>query len=234
MDMNLTVDALANMIDHTLLKSFVTNKEFKILCDEAKKHGFKMVAVNPGMIELCKEYLKGTSVHVGAAISFPLGQNTIECKIFETKDSIRRGCDEIDYVINILQLKNGNFAYVENEMKEIVEICREHNIISKAILENCYLTDEEKKIVCEIALKVKPDFIKTSTGFGTSGATIEDVKLMKSVVGNGIKIKAAGGIKDIDLFLSLIDAGAERIGISSSVKILNEYKEKIRLSSFRA
>lgn len=220
----LTFKELAGMVDHTLLKPYVKNEDFKKICDEAMRYEFKMVAINPAMTEICKEYLKGSKVHVGAAIGFPLGQTTLECKVFETKDAIAKGADEIDYVINIVELKNGNLKYIEREMEEIVKACRENNIISKVIFENCYLTDEEKIQVAKIALKVKPDFIKTSTGFGNSGATVEDVKLMKSVVGNEVKVKAAGGIRDLETALKMIEAGAERIGASSGVKILDDYK----------
>lgn len=220
----LTFKELAGMVDHTLLKPYVKNEDFKKICDEAMRYEFKMVAINPAMTEICKEYLKGSKVHVGAAIGFPLGQTTLECKVFETKDAIAKGADEIDYVINIVELKNGNLQYIEREMEEIVKACRENNIISKVIFENCYLTDEEKIQVAKIALKVKPDFIKTSTGFGNSGATVEDVKLMKSVVGNEVKVKAAGGIRDLETALKMIEAGAERIGASSGVKILDDYK----------
>ena len=220
----LTFEELAGMIDHTQLKNNIKNEDFKKICNEAMEYEFKMVAINPAITSLCKEYLRGSKVHVGAAIGFPLGQNTLECKVFETKDAIDKGADEIDYVINIIELKNGNLNYIEREMEEIVKVCRKNNIISKVIFENCYLTDEEKIQVSKIALKVKPDFIKTSTGFGTSGATVEDVKLMKSVVGNEVKVKAAGGIRDLETALKMIEAGAERLGASSGVKIIEDYK----------
>lgn len=216
---------LAGLVDHTQLKPYVKNEDFKKLCDEAMEYEFKMVAINPAVTELCKEYLKGSKVHVGAAIGFPLGQTTLDCKVFETKDAIEKGADEIDYVINIVELKNGNLDYIEKEMTEIVKACRENNVISKVIFENCYLTNEEKIQLCKIALKVKPDFIKTSTGFGTSGATVEDVKLMKSVVGDKVKVKAAGGIRDLETALKMVEAGAERLGTSSGVKIIEDYKK---------
>lgn len=222
--MRITVEQLANMIDHTLLKPFASRDMFKKLCEEAKKYNFKMVAINPAQTILCKQYLKGTDVHVGAAIGFPLGQTTIECKIYETKDAIEKGADEIDYVINISELKNKNYDYIKMEMEGIVKVCRENNVISKVIFENCYLTNEEKEMLCKIALEVKPDFIKTSTGFGTGGATLEDVKLMKSIVKDEVKVKAAGGIRNLDDVLKMIDAGAQRIGTSSGVDILKAYK----------
>ena len=221
-----TVEQLANMIDHTNLKAFADDVAFEKLCDEAKKYNFKMVAINPAQTVRCKKKLEGSPVHVGAAIGFPLGQTTLECKIFETKDAIEKGADEIDYVINVAELKNKNYDYIKKEMEEIVKICREAGKTSKVIFENCYLTDDEKRKVAEIAKEVKPDFIKTSTGFGTSGATVEDVKLMKSVVGDEVKVKAAGGIRDLKTALAMIEAGAERLGTSAGVAIVEEYNNQ--------
>lgn len=221
-----TVEQLENMIDHTNLKAFADDTAFEKLCDEAKKYNFKMVAINPAQTVRCKKKLEGSPVHVGAAIGFPLGQTTLECKIFETKDAIEKGADEIDYVINVAELKNKNYDYIKKEMEEIVKICREAGKTSKVIFENCYLTDDEKRKVAEIAKEVKPDFIKTSTGFGTGGATVEDVKLMKSVVGDEVKVKAAGGIRDLKTALAMIEAGAERLGTSAGVAIVEEYKNQ--------
>lgn len=221
-----TVEQLANMIDHTNLKAFADDAAFEKLCDEAKKYNFKMVAINPAQTVRCKKKLEGSPVHVGAAIGFPLGQTTLECKIFETKDAIEKGADEIDYVINVAELKNKNYDYIKKEMEEIVKICREAGKTSKVIFENCYLTDDEKRKVAEIAKEVKPDFIKTSTRFGTGGATVEDVKLMKSVVGDEVKVKAAGGIRDLKTALAMIEAGAERLGTSAGVAIVEEYNNQ--------
>ena len=221
-----TVEQLANMIDHTNLKAFADDAAFEKLCDEAKKYNFKMVAINPAQTVRCKKKLEGSPVHVGAAIGFPLGQTTLECKIFETKDAIEKGADEIDYVINVAELKNKNYDYIKKEMEEIVKICREAGKTSKVIFENCYLTDDEKRKVAEIAKEVKPDFIKTSTGFGTGGATVEDVKLMKSVVGDEVKVKAAGGIRDLKTALAMIEAGAERLGTRAGVAIVEEYNNQ--------
>lgn len=220
------MNKFSKYFDHTCLKPYATRKDMAKLCEEAKKYDFMMVAINSTQTKLCKELLKGTDIHVGAAISFPLGQTTIETKVFETKDAIANGADEIDYVINITELKEKNYDYIKEEMTQIVDVCRKHNVISKVIFENCYLTDEEKIKLCEIALEVKPDFIKTSTGFGTGGATVEDVKLMKSIVKNTVKVKAAGGIRDLDTCLKMIEAGAERIGTSSAIKITEAYNNK--------
>ena len=223
----LTVKELAGYFDHTLLKAFVTDEDFKKLCDDADKYSFKMVAINSAPVALCKEYLKDSPVHVGAAISFPLGQTTIEAKVFETKNAIENGADEIDYVINIVELKNKNYDYIKREMEAIVAVCRENDVLSKVIFENCYLTKDEIAKVAEIAREVKPDFIKTSTGFGTGGATVEDVKLMKSIVGDDVKVKAAGGIRDLETCLAMIEAGAERIGSSSSIEITEAYAKTL-------
>ena len=225
---NLTREQLAGMMDHTFLKAFAEKKDFEKLCGEAAKNGFAMVAINSVPVKLCRELLKGTKVHVGAAISFPLGQTTIETKAFETKKAIEDGADEIDYVINIGELKMGNYEYIRKEMETIVGICREHGILSKVIFENCYLTKEEIRQAALIAKEVKPDFIKTSTGFGTSGATVEDVKLMKETVGDDVKVKAAGGIRDWATCKAMIDAGAERIGTSNSIEICKGFEEENR------
>ena len=223
---NLTKQSLAKYFDHTFLKAYATNADLEKLCTEAKTIGAAMVAINTEWTKFCKEQLQGTDVHVGAAIGFPLGQTTLECKLFETRDAIEKGADEIDCVINIVELKNGNYDYIRKEMEEIVKICREANIISKVIFENCYLTDNEKRKVAEIAKEVKPDYIKTSTGFGTGGATVKDVALMKSVVGDKVKVKAAGGIRDLKTALAMVEAGAERLGTSAGVEIIEAYRKQ--------
>lgn len=210
----------ARMIDHTNLHADATDADMKKLCDEARENHFRMVAINPAQVKRCKEFLKDTDVHVGAAIAFPLGQETLATKVYSVKDAIENGADEIDYVINITELKEGNYSYIEEEMRRIAEICRESSVISKVIFENCYLTKEEIKMVAQIAKKVKPDFIKTSTGFGPSGAKVEDVALMKSIVGDDVLVKAAGGIRTYEQFMEMIHAGASRIGTSNSLKIV--------------
>lgn len=223
----MTKEQLAGMIDHTNLKAYAVEEDFKKLCKEAEENGFAMVAVNSYPVRLCKKLLQGTKVHVGAAISFPLGQTSIKMKVAETENAIADGADEIDYVLNIGELKMGHDDYIQKEMEEIVAVCRKHQVISKVIFENCYLTKEEIRRAAEIAKRVKPDFIKTSTGFGTGGATAEDVRLMKETVGEDVKIKAAGGIRDWETCREMIEAGAERIGTSSGIKICMEF-EKIR------
>lgn len=218
----ITKKELANMIDHTLLRADAVPAEFETLCKEADEYGFKMVAINSAPVKLCREFLGDSPVHVGAAIGFPLGQTTIATKVFEVEDAINNGADEIDYVINVGKLKAEDYAYIRSEMMAIVAAARKAGIFSKVILETCYLTDEEKRVVCEIAKEVRPDFVKTSTGFGTAGATVADVHLMKEIVGETVKVKAAGGIRDLQTALAMIEAGAERIGTSSGIKIINE------------
>lgn len=224
MNKNLTPEQLARYFDHTLLKPYATEKDFIDFCAECKKYEFAMAAINPAPVKLCKNLLKESPVHVGAAVGFPLGQNTIESKIFETDNAIQNGADEIDYVINITQLKKKAFDYIEEEMDSIIRICREQQVLSKVIFETCYLTDVEKKNLCRIAMEIKPDFIKTSTGFGSGGATIYDIELMKSCVGDEIGIKASGGIRTLEFVLELIDLGVSRIGASASAEIIETYK----------
>lgn len=230
MNTKFTPEQLAKYFDQTLLKPFVTEEQLKEFCLESDRYGFAMVAINSAPVKFCREVLKNSNVHVGAAIGFPLGQTTIEDKVFETKQAIKDGADEIDYVVNLVKLKSGDTDFIETEMRSIVDVCKENGKISKVIFENCYLTDDEKKTLCEISLKVLPTFIKTSTGFGTPangiavGATVEDVRLMKSMVGDAVKVKAAGGVRTLADALAMIDAGAQRIGTSAGVKIVEELK----------
>lgn len=222
MTTTITPEKLAGYFDHTQLRAYAVNRDFEKLCGESRRYGFAMVAINPAPVKLCKELLQGTKVHVGAAIGFPLGQTTIEDKVAEAENAIKNGADEIDYVINITQLKEKNYSYIEREMAGIVTLCSKKNVISKVIFENCYLEQQEKEEMCRIACNVKPDFIKTSTGFGTGGATFEDVVLMKEMVKEEVKIKAAGGIRNLETALRMIDLGVSRIGSTASVAIVEE------------
>lgn len=222
----MTQSEFNKVFDHTILKPTTTKEQLKAVCDEAMKYGFCSVAVNTGMVSACTEFLKGSDVLVDAAVGFPLGITSIETKVFETEEAIKNGAGEIDYVINIGKIKENDTEYIKQEMEELVAVCRKNQVPCKVIFENCYLTDEEKITLCEIAKEVKPDFIKTSTGFGPSSATVEDVKLMKKYVGTGVKVKAAGGIRDLETCLAMIEAGADRIGCSNSSAIADEYKNK--------
>ncbi len=228
----MTPEVLAKYFDQTLLKPYASEHDFEVFCAQSAKYHFKMVAINSAPVMMCKKFLADSDVLVGAAIGFPLGQTTLENKLHETEQAIAEGADEIDYVINIGALKSGDVAYIEEEMRAIVALCRKHGKTVKVIFENCYLTEDEKRALCEIALKVRPDFIKTSTGFGTPapgvavGATVEDVRLMKSIVGDAVKVKAAGGVRTLADALAMIEAGAERIGTSAGVSIIEELKKQ--------
>ncbi len=225
---SLTPEKLAGMIDHTLLKANVTRDDLRELCDTAAKYHFKSVAINGAQVALCSEYLNDSGVLCDATSGFPLGQSTVETKVFEAIDAIGNGAAEVDYVVNIVALKSGDLDYVKDEMQRIVEACHDRGAVCKVIFENCYLTDDEKRSLCSIALEVRPDFIKTSTGFGTGGAVVEDVRLMKECVGDNIMIKAAGGIRTAKDALAMIEAGADRIGTSNGVQIVEEFKEMDR------
>ena len=223
--MQRTLEEITQYIDHTLLKPYASKEAMQAFCNEAKELKVKMVAINSYYTKFCKELLKDTTIHVGAAISFPLGQTTIAVKAFETIEAIKDGADEIDYVLNLAKVKDGDFTYIKDEMETIVKICREAGIISKVIFENCYLTKDEIRKCAQIAKEVKPDFIKTSTGFGPGGALIEDVKIMLETVDGVCKVKAAGGIRDYKTFNEFINLGVERIGTSSTKTIIKEFKE---------
>lgn len=212
------------LFDHTILKPSTTEAELKRVCEDAVKYGFCSVAVNTGMVSKCAEFLKDSGVLVDAAVGFPLGITTVEVKALETEQAIKDGAGEIDYVINIGKMKQGDVEYIKREMELIVSICRKNGVTSKVIFENCYLTDDEKIALCRIATEVKPNFIKTSTGFGPSSATIDDVRLMKKHVSDDVKVKAAGGVRTLNDCLAMIEAGAERIGCSNSCAIADEYK----------
>lgn len=222
--MTYTKQTLAKTFDHTFLKAYATNADLERLCQQANEIGAAMVAINTEWTKFCKEQLKGSDVHVGAAISFPLGQSGLKSKLDECRNAIEDGADEIDYVIHIGKAKMHDWDYLKKEMEKMVSLCHASNKICKVIFENCYLEKEEIKALAEIAKEVKPDFIKTSTGFGTGGATVEDVKLMVETVQGEVKVKAAGGIRDWKTCKAMLDAGAQRIGTSSSLKILEEFE----------
>lgn len=226
--MKYTINELANMIDHTDVNPYASNKDMEKLCYEAIDYNFKMVAINQVQTKFCSDILGETSTGIGAAISFPLGQTTIESKVFETQNAIENGATEIDYVINLTEVKENNFDYIKKEMEQIVSVCQKNEVISKVIFENAYLENNEIKKIAEIAKEVKPDYIKTSTGMAPSGAKVEDVLLMKKTVGPDVKVKAAGGIRNLETFISMVEHGAERIGASAGIKILKELEEQLQ------
>ncbi len=222
--MELTIKMVSGMVDHTNLKATATSEDLARLCDEAALHGFKSVAINGFHVKDCYERLKDTGVNVCAVVGFPLGQMSLEAKVFEAKDAIKNGSGEFDYVLNVGKVKEGDFAYIEEEMKTLVAVAREAGVLCKVIYETCYLTDEEIIEVSKIASRVKPDFVKTSTGFGTGGATAEHVRLMKQYSGEGVQVKASGGIRSFETAKAMIEAGATRIGTSSGIAIVEEMK----------
>lgn len=204
---------LSKYIDHTLLKPESTKADIQKVVDEAKKYDFASVMVNPCWIPFVKPQLAGTDVKAACVIGFPLGANTTATKVFEVKDAIANGADEVDMVINIGALKDGDDGYVTNEIRQLKEAAGDH--ILKVIIETCLLTDEEKVRACRDAVAAGADFVKTSTGFSTGGATVSDVKLMKQAVeGSDVKVKASGGVRTKEEMQAMIDAGAERIGTS--------------------
>ena len=209
---------LNKYIDHTILKATASSADVQKLCEEAIEHEFYSVCVNGCYVADAKHLLQGTDVKVAAVVGFPLGAMTTTSKVFEAKEAIENGASEIGMVINVAKLKDGEFDYVENEIRLIKEAIG--NNVLKVIIETCYLTDEEKVKACELSLVAKADFVKTSTGFGTGGATYEDVKLMKSVVGDNAKVKASGGVRDKETAQKYIDLGAERLGTSSGIEIV--------------
>ncbi|WFD11664.1 deoxyribose-phosphate aldolase [Tepidibacter hydrothermalis] len=215
---------LAKYIDHTVLKAQTTEDAVKKVCEEAKEYGFFSVCINPSYIEFAKEQLKGSDVKVCTVIGFPLGANTSEVKAFETIDAIKKGADEVDMVINIGALKDKKYDYVQNDIKAVVDAA-DGKALVKVIIETCYLTDEEKKIVCELAKKAGTDYVKTSTGFGTGGSTPEDIKLMRETVGENIGVKASGGVRSTSDAEAVINAGASRIGASASISIVTGNKD---------
>ena len=212
---------IASMIDHTLLKPDASQESIEKLCEEAKQNEFTAVCVNPSYIELCKEKLKDSKVKIATVIGFPLGANTKEVKAFETLDAINKGAEEVDMVINIGALKNKDYKAVKEDILAVVEAANNKAIV-KVIIETSLLTEEEKIKACELSMGANADFVKTSTGFSTGGATVEDVKLMKSIVGDKLEVKASGGIRDSKTAKMMIEAGATRLGTSSGIKIIKD------------
>ena len=215
----------ASYIDHTLLKADATEKDIKKLCKEAKEYEFFSVCINPCYVKYARKCLKGSNVKVCTVIGFPLGANNTKVKLFEAKKAIADGADEIDVVFNIGKFKEKKYAYVGKELAKIVDLCNK-KVLVKVIIETCYLTKEEILKACELVYECGVDFVKTSTGFGTNGAQVEDVRLMKEACKDKLKIKASGGIKTLAQVEQFILAGAERIGTSSGINIVKEGTEE--------
>lgn len=212
------------IIDHTLLKPESTEEKIEKLLEEAKEYNFFSVCVNPVWVKKCADSLKDTDVKVCTVIGFPLGSSTMETKIFETMDALSNGADEIDMVINIGLLKSQKYDLVKEEIEELAKVCHSEGALLKVILENCLLTKEEIVKACELSDEAGADFVKTSTGFSTSGADSSDVALMKKSVSDRVKVKASGGIRDYKKSLEMIENGADRLGVSAGVNIYKESK----------
>lgn len=205
-------------IDHTLLKAFATTDDIAKICEEAKKYDFKSVCVNPVHVKTAKELLVGSDVLVCTVIGFPLGANVPEIKALEAMMAIKDGADEIDMVINVGKAKEHDYDYIEKEIALVVASCASKCV--KVIIETCYLTDEEKEECCKAAMRAHATFVKTSTGFGTGGATPEDIALMRKTVGDSMGVKASGGVKNLQDLEIMVENGATRIGASSGVAIM--------------
>lgn len=210
----------ARMIDHTLLKAEATKEQIEKLCAEAKQLNFASVCVNPTWVKRSSELLQGTDVLVCTVIGFPLGANTPAVKAFEAKDAIANGAKEVDMVINIGALKDKNYDLVQADIAAVVEAAKDSALV-KVIIESCLLTDEEKVKACELAVAAGADYVKTSTGFSTGGATAEDIALMRKTVGPELGVKASGGVRSLEDMKKMVEAGATRIGASSGVAIMN-------------
>jgi len=206
-------------IDHTALKADTTAAQIEKLCGEAKEYNFFSVCVNSYYVKKAFSLLNGSNVRVCTVVGFPLGASTMEAKRFEAMRAIAEGAREIDMVINVSAIKSNEWQYVLDDMSSLAQVVHQQGGLLKVILENCLLTDEEKRKACELAVKAQVDFVKTSTGFSTGGATVEDVKLMRSIVGN-MGVKASGGIRDLETARKMIEAGATRLGTSASVEIM--------------
>lgn len=214
---------IAKTIDHTILKPNITDADVIKICDEAKEYGFFSVCVNPYFVSLVAEQLKGTDVKVTSVIGFPFGASTTVIKAAEARKAVEDGANEIDMVLNVSALKDQKYDYVQADIAAVVEAIRGKAIL-KVILETCLLTKDEIVKACELSKAAGAQFVKTSTGFSTGGATVEDVKLMKQTVGDSLEVKASGGVRDYDTAMALIEAGATRIGASASIDIANQSK----------
>jgi len=218
-----TKASLAKTIDHTLLKAIATEQSVRELCVEARKYGFASVCVNPCWVELCAKELSGSGVLVCTVIGFPLGANAGETKAAEARLAAAQGARELDMVINLGAAKSGDWRAVEDDIRGVVKVAGD--ALVKVIIETCYLSDAEKVKACEAAARAGARFVKTSTGFGTGGASVEDVRLMRKTVGDRLQVKASGGIRSYHDAILMLDAGADRIGASSSIAIVSELPE---------
>ncbi|MGA6828378.1 deoxyribose-phosphate aldolase [Nitrospira sp. NS4] len=212
------------LLDHTVLKPDATKADVLRLCREAKEYGFIVIFVPPCYVDEAVAAVAGTAIRVGIPIGFPLGGHTTKAKVAEAVEAVARGAQVLDMVINVSRLKSGDQAYVRQDIAEVVQATP--HVEHKVILETCYLTQEEKVTACRLVVEAGADYVKTSTGFGAAGATVEDVRLMKQAVAGRARVKASGGIRDWKTTLALLEAGADRIGTSASLKIVGEWKDR--------
>lgn len=212
------------LLDHTVLRPEATKADVLRLCQDAKDHGFVVIFVPPCYVDEAVAAVAGTSIRVGIPIGFPLGGHTTKAKVAEAVEAVARGAQVLDMVINVSRLKSGDRAYVRQDIAEVVQATPK--VEHKVILETCYLTQEEKIAACQLVVEAGADYVKTSTGFGAAGATVEDVRLMKQAVDGRAKVKASGGIRDWKTTLAMLEAGADRIGTSASLKIIGEWKDQ--------
>lgn len=229
----ITYHQLAKTIDHSLLKPELTDEDVIAGCQLARKYDVASVCVKPYHVLLAVEQLEGSDVAVGTVVGFPHGSNSTATKVFEAQQAMDDGAIELDMVINIGALRSGQYDYVRDDVQAVVEVARGKAIV-KVILENAYLTDEEKVTACKLAEKAGADFVKTSTGFAPGGATIEDLELMRASVGPEVQVKAAGGVRTLDAHLAVIDAGVTRIGATATAVILDEFERRSSLNTTEA
>lgn len=219
---------IASLIDHTILKADATRQDVLKVCAEALEYKFASVCVNPYWVPLVAHQLEGSSVKVCSVVGFPLGATSTESKVYETTSAIRQGAQEIDMVLNVGELRSGDLESVKVDIAAVADACHTHGAILKVILETALLNDAEKITACELSKLAKADFVKTSTGFSTAGATVADVELMRRVVGPEMGVKASGGIRTLEDFQRIVAAGASRVGASASVKIVEASRDAAR------
>jgi deoxyribose-phosphate aldolase len=218
-------ESIAKVIDHTLLRADTREDEIRILCKDGRQYGFASVCVPPAFVFLASKLLKDSAVLVGTVVGFPLGFYPTEIKLKQAELALRDGAQEIDMVMQIGSLKSGPIDFVRKDIQEITRLCHPKNVIVKVIIETCLLNETEKKTACRLVVEAGGDYVKTSTGYGACGATVSDVRLMKNAVkGSPVKVKASGGIRTYNQVIQMLKAGADRIGTSSGIRIMKEFK----------
>ena len=220
---------IASLLDHSLLQPFLTDEDIKKGCEVAVKYHTATVCARPQDMKLVAQCLAGSGVKCCTVIGFPHGAHTTEAKVFEAKKALEDGCEELDMVIAIGKMKGGDYDYVEKDIRAVAEAAHEKGALLKVIIETCYLTDEEKKIACQLSEKAGADFVKTSTGYGSAGAAVEDIHLMRASVSGKVRVKASGGIRNLETVLAMEEAGADRCGVSATAKIMEEVEAEIDL-----